>query len=197
MAGSARQCPGLQSDLIPSPLHPVHEPSLHPVLFPLVNVHRAQILIWLPPRQHHRDNGEESMSDRHQGAFLPRRAAIRLYWAARYVLFVLEATWAIATRICRSQRRPFRVLPLKRFPPLSGFPGPMPAQEARCWALGKRLMSVPSAASRISAARWPTPGIVSRRTMASWSAVSHWSIAPLTRAMASSKYSSVRKCSVS
>ena len=47
--------------------------------------------------------------------FLPRRAASRRYWAARYVFFVLEATWAISTRICRSHRLPLRVFPLKRF----------------------------------------------------------------------------------
>src|SRR4029450_6897347 len=41
--------------------------------------------------------------------FLPRRAAIRRYCAARYVFFVLEATCAISTRICRSQRLPFRL----------------------------------------------------------------------------------------
>src|SRR5215213_711579 len=41
------------------------------MLFPLVKVRRAQILVWLPPRQHHIDDGEESMADRNQGAFLP------------------------------------------------------------------------------------------------------------------------------
>src|ERR671930_2808550 len=89
--------------------------------------------------------------------FFPRRAAIRRYWAARYVFFVLEATWAISTRICRSQRLPFHVLPLKRLPPLSWFPGHLPAQEARCLALGKRLRSVPISAIRLAAARCPTP----------------------------------------
>src|SRR6266446_4862431 len=81
--------------------------------------------------------------------FLPRRAAMRLYCAARYVFLVFEATWAISTRICRSQRLPLRVFPLRRFPPLSWFPGHIPAHEARCLALGNRLISVPISAMRI------------------------------------------------
>ena len=44
----------------------------------------------------------------------------------------------------RSQRLPLRVLPLRRLPALSEFPGHTPAHEARWAALGKGGMSIPT-----------------------------------------------------
>jgi len=71
MALSAGQRLGLQSDLIPYTLQPLHEPPLHPMLFPLVKVRRTQLLIVRPPRQHHIDDGEDGRPERNEGAFLP------------------------------------------------------------------------------------------------------------------------------
>src|SRR5262245_41067625 len=41
------------------------------MLCPLGKVRHAQILVWLPPRQHPIDDGEDGMPDRNQGALLP------------------------------------------------------------------------------------------------------------------------------
>src|SRR5690349_19002301 len=84
---------------------------------------------------------------------LPRRAAIRRYWAERYVFLVCDAASADSTRSLRNQGLPLRVLPFKRFPALSWFPGHIPAQEAKCLALGNRVVSVPISANTPSAAR--------------------------------------------
>src|SRR6266403_4030218 len=92
---------------------------------------------------------------------LPRWGASRRYCADRYVSLVLLAAWATSNSTCRSHILPLRVLPLSRLPPLSLWPGHIPAHEAKCLALGNRERSVPTSASRISAARCPTPGIVS------------------------------------
>src|SRR5215831_17757699 len=73
----------------------------------------------------------------------PRRAAMRRNWAARYVPFMRLATLATSASVRRSQGLPRRVRPLRRRPPLSALPGHIPAQEARCSALGKRERSVP------------------------------------------------------
>jgi hypothetical protein len=73
----------------------------------------------------------------------PRRAALRRKWAARYVPFILLATLATSASVRRSHGVPRRVRPLRRRPPLSALPGHLPAQEARCSALGQRDRSVP------------------------------------------------------
>src|SRR6266566_9086903 len=49
----------------------MHEPSLHPLLLPLVKVCCAEILVWLLSRQHLIDDGEDGMPNRNQGTFLP------------------------------------------------------------------------------------------------------------------------------
>ena len=78
-----------------------------------------------------------------QARFFPRRAALRRSCAAKEVSLVVVATWAISTKVLRSQAAPVRVLPLSRLAPLWELPGHMPTQEAQCRALGKRLRCVP------------------------------------------------------
>src|SRR5688572_1199753 len=53
------------------------------------------------------------------------------------------------------------VLPLFRLPALSRLPGHWPAQEAKCLAVGNRLMSVPVSANSALAPRSPTPATAS------------------------------------
>src|SRR5712692_17896 len=78
--------------------------------------------------------------------------------------------WATARAASVSARRshllPLRALPLLRLPALSWLPGHIPAHEARCAALGKRLMSRPISAASTSVVRRPTPGMVSSRSRA-------------------------------
>jgi hypothetical protein len=61
-----------------------------------------------------------------------------------------------------------------------------PAHVARCAALGKRRMSVPISATRISAMRCPMPGMVSKRSSASAKGRIRSAISALTRATPSS-----------
>jgi predicted ATPase with chaperone activity len=60
---------------------------------------------------------------------------------------------AASIRRKRSQRLRLRVLSLLRVPALSSLPGQIPAHDAKCLALGKRLISRPISASSTSAAR--------------------------------------------
>lgn len=61
--------------------------------------------------------------------FLPHRAAIRWYWAVRYVFLVLVAARSASTSAALSFWFPLRVAPDFRFPALSLFPGASPAHE--------------------------------------------------------------------
>ena len=73
-------------------------------------------------------------------------------------------TWL---RISPSQRLPWLVRAGRRLPPVMLFPGQTPAHEARWAAVGNRAMSTPISAMMHSAARLPTPVIVSSRSRAS------------------------------
>lgn len=73
--------------------------------------------------------------------------------------FFKTAECAQVIRISRKRQLPFVVLPLFLFPALSLFPGHNPAREARCPAVGKRLISVPMIASMACALVSPVLGI--------------------------------------
>src|SRR5215213_3596113 len=68
----------------------------------------------------------------------------------------------------RSHKSPLVVLPDWRLPPVILVPGAIPAQDARCAAVGNRDMSTPISAMIVSAARLPTPVMVSSRSRARW-----------------------------
>jgi hypothetical protein len=65
-----------------------------------------------------------------------------------------------------SQRLPLVGLPERRLPPVRLLPGQRPAQEASCPAVGNTVMSTPISARIVSAARLPTPVMVSSRSRA-------------------------------
>src|SRR6266498_3930593 len=94
--------------------------------------------------------------------FLPMRRASRQNWAARQVSRLWAAAQAHSTRISPSQRLPLVGLPERRLPPVTLLPGQRPAQEARWPAVGNTPMSTPISAMMHSAARLPTPVMVSR-----------------------------------
>jgi hypothetical protein len=79
---------------------------------------------------------------------------------------VRETVHADSHRAERSAASPLRAFPERRFPADSWLPGHMPAQDARCAAMGNRLMSTPISAMITSAVRLPTPGIVVNRRVA-------------------------------
>jgi hypothetical protein len=56
---------------------------------------------------------------------------------------VCDAATAHWLRISLSQRLPLVVLPERRLPPVMLLPGHMPAHDARCAAVGNRVMSTP------------------------------------------------------
>lgn len=82
----------------------------------------------------------------------------------------MSRVWAAAqahwVRMSISQTLPLVVFPEPRFPPVMLLPGQTPAQEARCAAVGNRDMSTPISAMMVSAARFPTPVMVSSRSRA-------------------------------
>src|SRR4030042_4953017 len=82
--------------------------------------------------------------------FLPRRAAIRWYWADRYVALVRTAAHAASTRVAPNQGLACPVRPLWRLPALSLLPGHILAQDDKCFAEGKRLISRPTSANTCS-----------------------------------------------
>src|ERR671922_1667858 len=96
--------------------------------------------------------------------FLPMRRASRQNWADRYVSRERAAAQAHSTRISPSHRLPLVVVPARRLPPVMLLPGHNPAHEARWEAVGNALMSTPISAMMHSAARLPTPVMVSRRS---------------------------------
>src|SRR3954452_24793942 len=117
----------------------------------------------------------------------PRRARRRAYWAAREVFLLRLALLAHSTSVWLSHLEPLRVLPVRRLPADSSLPGHMPAQEARCLAVGKTLMSPPVSAMITSAARRPTPGIVHKSSTAGAKGPSCFSIAAESSSIASSR----------
>ena len=65
---------------------------------------------------------------------------MRRYWACRYVSLVRPAALLAASiRATRSQLSPLRVLPERRLPADSSWPGQTAAQLAACRWVGKRL----------------------------------------------------------
>src|SRR6516225_8234482 len=106
---------------------------------PVVEVVRAEIAIELTADQHVVDAGQDRGGER----------AERLFGAAAH-----------CTRVVLSQGAPLRIRVDRRLPALSSFFGHRPAQEIRCPAVGKRLMSRPISARMISALRTLTPGMV-------------------------------------
>ena len=86
-----------------------------------------------------------------------RRGRCRVVW---------RAAEAHSVRISPSHRLPLVVVPDRRLPPVMLLPGHIPAHDARCAAVGKRVMSTPISAMMHSAARLPTPVMVSSRSRA-------------------------------
>src|SRR2546428_9080172 len=94
-------------------------------------------------------------------AFLaPRRRAMRRKWAWKYVARVLMLAQATSPMIARSQTLLWFMGAFMRFPALSLLLGQSPAQDARCPAVGKRLISVPISARIDAAAIGLTRGTV-------------------------------------
>src|SRR3954453_6653155 len=90
---------------------------------------------------------------------LPKRRRKRWYCAPRKVLRVRVAAQAASTIAVRNAVLPLRARPEGRLPADSWLPGHSPAQEARCAAVGKRVMSGPASARITHAVRGPSPGI--------------------------------------
>src|SRR5947208_1234425 len=82
----------------------------------------------------------------------PRRRATRWNWGMEGGVRFLTAAQATSPMIPRSQTVPRLTGPLSRLPALCWLLGHRPAQEARCPALGKRLMSGPISARMALAA---------------------------------------------
>jgi hypothetical protein len=61
----------------------MHQPLLDTVLLQFVKVGGTQVLIGLLPRQQVVHNGQMVWPKAMSARFLPRRAAMRWYWAAR------------------------------------------------------------------------------------------------------------------
>src|SRR3954451_11091958 len=94
----------------------------------------------------------------------PKRRRKRWYCAPRYVVRARVAAQAASTIAVRSAVSPLRARPVGRLPADSWLPGHSPAQDARCAAVGKRLMSAPASARNTQAVRGPRPGIVHSRS---------------------------------
>ena len=71
---------------------------------------------------------------------------------------------ADSIKVARSHLEPLVVLVEPRLPADSFCPGHRPAHEARWPDVGNTLMSTPISARITSALRWPTPGMLSRRS---------------------------------
>lgn len=112
----------------------------------LVEVGGAEVDVGAVVGQQVGDDHQQAVADGHRG----------LLGAAAC------AAW---TRAARTHGLPLRVLPLRRLPALSLWPGHMPAREAKWPAVGKRLRSTPISASSTSAMRRPMPGRAARRAI--------------------------------
>ena len=95
--------------------------------------------------------------------FMPRLAARRRNCAERYVFLVRAAAHAHWQVMRPNQGLPLRVLPLRRLPALSQFPGQSPSQLARCVAVGNCSMTMPISAAKLQAATRSIPGTVVQR----------------------------------
>ena len=80
---------------------------------------------------------------------------------------ISRGTPSALAKFCRSHRLPFRVLPLRRLPALSLFPGQTPAQEAKLSAEGNWLISTPISAMTLQAVVRSKPGISANKETAS------------------------------
>jgi Transposase len=85
------------------------------------------------------------------------------------VFLLRAAARAASVSVLRSQRLPWRVLPERRLLPEALRPGQIAAQETRCWARPKTVMSTPHSAISTRAVLTLTPGIVqSSSTSSAW-----------------------------
>src|SRR3954470_21541701 len=124
---------------------------------------------------------------------LPKRRRKRWYCAPRWVLRVRVAAQAASTSAVRSAASPLRARPERRLPADSWLPGHSPAQDARCAAVEKRLMSVPISATITHAVRRPIPGMLPSRSIAAEkgaASVSTWVSRPSMAAVRWSMWSS-------
>ena len=100
------------------------------------------------------------------------------------------APMAASPRIRARYRLPWPVVPLPFFFPADSLtPGANLAQEARCPAVGNRLISVPISAMMTAAAMRPMPGISSSRATASAKGAIISSIRASSSAMSASRLS--------
>src|SRR5664279_6271578 len=96
----------------------------------------------------------------------PRRAAMRRYLAEKYVSLERDAASAAVPRAPLRYRLPGRVLVDFTLPADSLEPGAVPAQEARCPAVGNTRMSPPVSARNTSATVVEIPGMLTNSSRA-------------------------------
>jgi hypothetical protein len=100
--------------------------------------------------------------------------------------------------VTRNHRSPLVVAPERFLPPVTLLPGHIPAHEApgaRGW--GNRDMSTPISAVITSAARFPTPGMVTSRSRARAKGVNFGSYRPPTHISANFQHLAEIRCSIS
>src|SRR3954466_7344860 len=119
----------------------------------------------------------------------PRRGLRRWYCAAGELALTRIAAMAVSSSAKSSHLEPSRVRPERRLPADWSLPGHWPAQDARCRADAKRVMSVPISARMHSAPRRWMPTIVHSSSTAGAKGRSCSSIASDKRSMCSARKS--------
>jgi hypothetical protein len=110
---------------------------------------------------------EESMADGYDRPLPSPVGSNSLEEGGKVALFAPRPHQALWQSFCRSHRLPFRVLPLRRLPALSLFPGQTPAQEARSSAEGNWFILIPISAITAQAVVRSKPGISASNETAS------------------------------
>src|SRR5688572_17918825 len=161
-----------------------HVATERALLLTLVEIVGAEFLMGDAVAQDVIRDFEDLVADRHEGALVPALPFDPIVASSQRRLFGMGRGPGNAVR---SARLPFRVLPRRRLPALSSWPGHIPAQLQRWAALGNRDMSPVVSAMRIAAVVRATPGIVIRFAIAGSKGAKCRSISAVSRSSASSR----------
>ena len=158
----------MKGDLVSEALDAVYRPPKGRLLVAFVEVIVAQIAIGGAMTEQRVEGDEDGVGHSENGTFVSSpRCQLVVLGGQVGAIGLGRGLCAASTRAERSQGLPRPVAPLLSVPALSLLPGHTWAQEDKCLAVGKEIISGPVSARISWAVRGPTPGMASATWMAS------------------------------